>query len=467
MKQSHLDLETIHIERLGIHGEGVGSIDGYTVFVEGALPREQVRAHLHERRKTFAKATVVERLVSSSDRIEPICPLFGQCGGCQLMHLEYEKQLEAKRQRVVDALERIGKFPHPEVLACESSPLPLAYRNKIQLPCTTKQGSIRLGLYARNTHDLVEIEGCHIHCSLGEKAFQQLRSLLKTSSVTTYDAQTGHGELRHVLIKTAVHTKQVLVVFVTSGESSPALRSLAQQVMEGMEEIRGVVQNINRMEGNAILGTEYHPLVGQLAIEEQILDLTFKVSPASFFQVNPAQAERLYQKALEFCRLQGDETVLDAYCGVGTLSLVLARQARRVVGVECVPAAIEDARENAQRNRIENVQFTCARAEEYIARLQHVDVVVLNPPRKGCDQILLERLAILRPRTIVYISCDPATLARDLRFLSMSGYQVETVQPFDMFPQTAHVETLVRLKLLSTLVWSPERPSGRSTLKVT
>ncbi len=414
----------IQIQRLGIDGEGVGSLEGFTIFVDGALPTETAQIEITDRRKTFGRAKFLQLLSPSPHRVKPPCPLFGQCGGCQLMHLSYPQQLLAKQTRVQDALRRIGKLD-ATVSPCIPSPQPLAYRNKIQLP-VSPQG--KLGLYAKNSHDLVEIDQCYIHCPLGEKVFQSLRPLVTP-------------DLRHVVIKTAVHTNQVLIILVT--QTPTLLTSLAHQMMQAMPEIKGVVQNIQPDSTNTVLSKNYHLLAGQDHIEETLCGLTFKVSPASFFQVNPVQAEHLYQKTLEFAALMGTETVLDAYCGVGTLSLLLAQKAQHVIGVECVPEAIADAKENAQKNNISNVTFHAMVAEKLT--LPSLDVVVLNPPRKGCDKEFLLRIAALAPRRIVYISCDPATLARDLSILHEKGYQIVQVQPFDMFPQTAHVETLVQL----------------------
>ncbi len=429
------------VQGVGIHGEGVGYWQGYTVFVDGALPGEVIEARLVDVKKSYGRAEVLSYSTRSPHRVTPPCPLFGKCGGCQIMHLDYDEQLLIKRQRVVDALERIGKFIAIEVLPCRPSPNPLGYRNKIQLPVVCSSSGIKLGLYAKSSHDLVEIERCYIHSALGEEVFHHLLRLLKPFS----QKEVG---LRHVLIKSAIHTDQVLVVLVTKGSATQALRKIAHALMECCPKVRGVVQNINNAAGNTVLGEESHVLEGEGAIEEKICDLSFKVSPASFFQVNPFQAEELYKKALDFAQLTGEETLLDAYCGVGTLSLLFAQRAKRVVGVECVPAAIADAEENAQKNQITNVEFICDDAEHFIEKLSAVDVALLNPPRKGCAVSFLQRLVELAPRRIVYISCDPATLARDLAFLGERGFHIETVQPFDMFPQTAHVETIVSLSLI-------------------
>ena len=429
---------SLTIKRLGIHGEGIGDHEGFTVFVDGALPGEIVTASIEEVRKNFARASMISTEKTSPHRVKPPCPVFGRCGGCQLMHLDYSQQLETKRQRVVDALERIGKIFNVPVPGCVPSPNPLSYRNKIQLP-VIMDPELRMGLYAFNSHDIVEIEKCYIHCPLGEQVFAKVKQLLKAEP---------DPSLRFVLIKTGVNTNQVLVILVTEGEGSPNLPALAEKIMESAPEIKGVVQNITAA-GNVVLGKTFKTLIGHSSIVDKICGLHFKVSPASFFQVNPAQAENLYQKALELCDLERNEVVLDAYCGVGTLSLILASKARHVIGVESVADAIADAQDNAKRNHIHNTIFHCAQAEDFIGTLSSIDVAVLNPPRKGCEPAFLEKLLQLKPRRIVYVSCDPATLARDLAILQKE-YTVNTVQPFDMFPQTVHVESIAQLTLSSS-----------------
>lgn len=437
----------ITIERLGVYGEGVGHLDGLTVFVDGALPGEIVRACIYEQKKRYVRAKTVAVIKPSLKRQTPVCAHFGRCGGCQLMHLNYLDQLEAKRQRVVDALTRVGKLSNVQVAKCVASPTPLNYRNKIQLPASNGPMGLTLGLYALESHDLVEINRCHIHCILGEQVFQTLKQLLRKSGLKAYNSQTGEGELRHVLIKTALFTEQLLVVFVTNGSASATLKSLAEEILILHPQVKGVVNNVNISKGNTILGENYRLLAGASTIHEKLCGLSFKVSAASFFQVNPPQAEVLYETALEFAQLSGNEIVLDAYCGVGTMALIFSKQAKEVIGVECVNQAILDARDNATQNKISNTRFHCAKAEEFIGSIQFVDVAILNPPRKGCELRFLERLAHLRPNRIVYVSCDPATLARDLSYLTNAGYDVARIQPFDMFPQTAHVETLALLVL--------------------
>jgi 23S rRNA (uracil1939-C5)-methyltransferase len=426
----------LDIERLGIYGEGVGRLEGFAIFIDGALPGERVVAKIYELHKSFGRAHIKKILISSKNRITPVCPLFGTCGGCQLLHLEYSQQLLTKRQKVVDAFERIGGFFEATIAPCEPSPLQLGYRNKIQLP-TSKENPVTLGLYARKTHDLVKVSQCFIHCDLGEEVFTKLAPLLK--------AHASSESLKHVLIKTSVISREVLVILVTTLRNLPYLSELAKCIIEKIPEVRGVVQNVNPSLGNVILSEDYVTLAGDPFIEEKILGYKVKISPASFFQVNTYQAEKLYKKAIELCALTGAETVLDAYCGVGVLSLLIASHAKRVIGIECVQDAVANAKENAQSNHISNIEFTCAPVEETISSLKNIDVALLNPPRKGCSPLFLEALTAAAPKKIVYISCDPATLARDLKYLCSKGYVLESAHPFDLFPQTGHVECIVSI----------------------
>lgn len=440
----------LKIERLGINGEGVSQWYGCTIFVDGALPGEEVKASLYEKKKTYGRARVLDIVSSSPDRQEPICLLFGKCGGCQVMHLSYERQLIEKRQRVVDALERIGKFKDIDVKDCAASPSPLHYRNKIQIPVVSSQDGISFGLYARGSHDLIEMSKCHIHCSLGESVFHQMQGLLKKSSLAPYNFQTGEGEIRHLLIKTAVATNQVLVVLVSAKKPSEELLALSNEILEKIPSVKGVVHNLNQESSNTVLGSCYTTLAGHDAIEEILCGLKFNVSPASFFQVNPPQAERLYKAAISAADVSSEEVVLDAYCGVGTMSLMFSKHVKKVIGVEAVAQAIEDAKSNADRNNIVNVEFHADLVENFIENFsEDIDVVLLNPPRRGCELSVLEKISSSTASKIVYVSCDPATLARDLQILSQKGWMIESVEPFDMFPQTSHVETLVSIRRIS------------------
>ncbi|WP_227738810.1 23S rRNA (uracil(1939)-C(5))-methyltransferase RlmD [Waddlia chondrophila] len=428
----------ISIRSLGTHGEGVGDLDGFTLFVDGALPGERVFVELTAVKKTYGVGKLLRILERSPDRVDPVCPLFGRCGGCQVMHLNYSSQLERKRQRVVDAFERIGKLMDVEVLPCVPSPLPLKYRNKVQAPIRQKKEGLSIGFYARNSHHLVDVDLCYIHCALGQRVYERSVALLKSSGISK-------EKLRHLIIKTAVKTEQALVVIVTGTDQKKSLARLAEEIQRQCPEVKGVIQNVNPHLHNVVLGKTFEVLSGQGWMEEEILDLRFYVSPASFFQVNPAQAEQLYRQVIDWAELKGGERVLDAYCGVGTLSLLLARKAGRVVGVECVPQAIADAERNASLNCLANVSFVCAEAEKWIQSAERMDLVVLNPPRKGCHPEMIKAIGKMRPTRLIYVSCDPATLARDLAMLQESGYKIDGACPFDMFPQTAHVETVVKL----------------------
>lgn len=435
----------LSVERLGIHGEGIAYLDGYALFIDGALPGEKIQAIITEAKPTYGMASLVTVLKNSPHRITPICPIFEKCGGCQIMNLTYQQQLEIKRQRVIDALERIGHLKNIDVLPCLPSPKELSYRNKIQLPVkANKDGSLSIGLHVRRTHDLVEFDYCAIHNPLGEEVYQSLKILLKTSQLTAYDEANGQGLLRHIIIKSAIATNSALVVLVTHGNSEK-LKPFAAKLMTMNPLIKGVVQNINRGRNNVILGKENRLLAGIDQIEERICGLKFSISASSFFQVNPLQAEKLYRLALEMAELKPEETILDAYCGVGTLALIAANQVDKVIGIEQVAEAIADAKKNALANEINNAQFYCGATEKLIGTLPPFDVAILNPPRKGCENRVLQELIGRKIPKIVYISCDPATLARDLAILFKQGYQIEKVQPVDMFPQTAHVETIAYL----------------------
>jgi 23S rRNA (uracil1939-C5)-methyltransferase len=422
--------QIITITSLSSTGEGVGSLEGMKIFVEGALPGETVSIQVTEQKKTYAKATVLSILTPSPDRQEPPCPVFGVCGGCQIMHLNYLAQLELKRKRVVDALERIGHFDSPSVLPCLPSPLAYGYRNKIQLPLIWEKENKRVGLYRKNSHEIIPVKRCLIQCPQGEKILSFISDRLNFSSV------------RYVLIRNAVFNEEALVIFITTGEDD--LRPFAKELMANESVVKGVVENINRRSDNSILTPHFRLLAGNFFIYETLLNKRFKISPSAFFQINPLQTEKLYEMAIELAEIKPNEEVLDAFCGVGALAILAAGQAKRAWGIECIQQAIADAKENATMNHLSNCFFTCGMAENLIKKYSNLATVFLNPPRKGCAPELLAALTKKRPKKLIYISCDPATLARDLAMLR-DHYQPDFIQPFDMFPQTMHVETVVRL----------------------
>ncbi len=446
MEYKKNDICEIAITSLGASGEGVGTIEGFTVFIEGALPGETVKAKLTVLKKNYGKGELLEILKKSEDRVIPVCPLFDRCGGCQIMHLSYEGQLKVKKQKVYDALTRIGKLTDITVEDCVPSPQKLHYRNKMQLPVTSTEGALTIGLFEKMSHTVVPVDECHIHCEEGEKVYKNICTLLQKSDILPYDRISGKGELRHLIMKTAVNSGKTLVIFVSAGEKTEKFKSLAAELIKISPNIEGIVLNIHREQTNFVTGHKWMTLFGEGRLSETICGLHFHISPASFFQVNTLQAENLYKAVTECADIDAETSVLDAYCGVGTFSLIAAAKAKKVVGIECVPEAIADAKENAKNNGITNCTFVCGTTEELIKAHSSCDVVILNPPRKGCEKIVLETLLKTEPKRIVYVSCDPATLARDLALLTPK-YTIEAIRPFDMFPQTMHVETVVKLVL--------------------
>jgi 23S rRNA (uracil1939-C5)-methyltransferase len=422
----------LKIEGLGSSGEGVGNLGGLKVFVEGALPEEEIEIELAEKKSNYALGKLKRLIKASPHRTQPVCPIFDQCGGCQIMHLQEQAQLQAKRQRVIDALKRIAHL-NPPVEPCVSSPQFLHYRNKIQLPLIWENGQCQLGLYRRQSHEIIPIETCAIQCRQGEEILKAVKPLLSCS------------DIRYLLIRNAIRTQEALLIFVTHGRASQELKIWSERHMHKFPYVKGILENIQPKPTNTILGTTLLQLAGRPYIYEKILDKTFRISAPSFFQVNVEQAENLYQKTMEIAQLETTDVVIDAFCGVGAFALFAADHSKQVIGIECVTHAIADARENALINQ-KNVQFFCDSAEKRIPFCPKPDVIFLNPPRKGCEPSLLKQIHKWEVQKILYVSCDPATLARDLRHLCDHGYRVETVQPFDMFPQTMHVETVVLLK---------------------
>ena len=434
------------IQGLGISGEGVGDFQGLKIFVDGALPTEKVLVEILSIKKNYASAKLIKIITRSLDRQTPICPIFGKCGGCQIMHLSYPAQLEIKKKKILDAMQRIGKSPILEPFEVEPSLPSLHYRNKIQLPVAPSSQGLCLGLYAKKSHHVIPTKKCYIHTALGEVVFEKITELLAASSIEPYQEATKTGELRHVLIRTAVHAQQVLVVLISAKKPQEKILKLAKEIKK-IPGVKGVLHHKNARDDNVVFDEHFTLLEGEKSIQETLADLVFNVSAASFFQVNTSQALHLYNFAIACAELNTSKIVLDAYCGVGTMSLLMSRYAKKVIGVECVDQAIEDAKENAKNNRISNTEFFCAQTEDFISKVKDIDVVILNPPRKGCEASVLHELARLRPKIIVYISCDPATLARDTYILEGLGFKKDKVKGFDMFPQTMHVETVIRFRL--------------------
>jgi len=445
---------TMSITDIGTNGEGIGRIDGYTVFVEGALPEEVIKVLIVKTKKHFGYGKLLEILEPSPHRVTPACPVAAKCGGCQLQHLSYEGQLAFKTKKVKDHLERIGGFSGISVGYAIGMEEPWRYRNKAQFPVGGKTGEPEIGFYAKRSHRIIDTPVCMLQNEVNDRIVKIIRAFLAEYEIPLYDETIHRGLVRHILTRIGRRTGEIMVCLVVNGRKLPHCDVLVERLRE-IEGMTSIVLNVNTDQTNVILGTEVHVLWGKETIRDYIGDVQFEISPLSFYQVNPLQTQVLYQTALDFAELEGNETVLDLYCGIGTISLFFAQKAKHVFGVEIVPEAIADAKRNAALNGMNNADFAVGAAEDVIPRLYEekgitADVVVVDPPRKGCDSVLLDTIAAISPKKVVYVSCDSATLARDLAYLCPKGYTIEKVQVVDMFPHTVHVETVVLLSKLNT-----------------
>lgn len=439
----------LQIAGLGSSGEGVGRYDGFTVFVHGALPEETVQAEITLVKKNYAVGKLIKIIAASLDRVEPVCPVYADCGGCQLQHLSYAGQLRMKQQQVKDALTRIGHLD-TEVLPVIGCNSPWNYRNKMQFPAASgAEGKISIGCYAAATHSVIDTGSCMIQKEANNEVLTTVRKWMQRYGISAYDEKTGKGLIRHVMSRVGVHSGEVMAVLITSAYDIPHKKELVEWLTKYVPNLVSVVQNINKKPTNIVMGNKTRVLYGQPTITDSLGALSFNISAQSFFQVNSEQAEKLYNKALEYAALSGNETVVDVYCGTGTISLYLAKHAGKVYGIEIVAPAIEDAKKNAQENNCHNAEFILGDAVEKLPQLLaegvKPDVVVVDPPRAGCEQKVLKAIADVEPQRIVYVSCNPASLARDLAYLAERGYKAMAAQPVDMFPMTSHVETVVSL----------------------
>lgn len=442
----------ITIEDMGSEGEGVGKIDGFTLFVKDALPGDVAKVKVIKEGKTYGYGRLMEIITPSEYRVEAVCPVARQCGGCQIQELSYEAQLAFKEKKVQNNLERIGKIMPDEYEMCTIIGMeePYHYRNKAQFPVgMDKDGNIVTGFYAGRTHSIIPCDDCAIGDEINVRILAIVKAHMKKYNIKPYDEEKHTGLVRHILIRRGFTTGEIMVCIIINGVDFKASDELVAE-LKNIEGMTSISLNINREKTNVIMGKTVIDLYGEGYITDYIGDVRFRISPLSFFQVNPVQTRELYGKALEFAGLTGNETVWDLYCGVGTISLFLAKSARKVYGVEIVPEAIEDARKNASLNSIDNAEFFVGKAEEVVPKMYReygigADVVVVDPPRKGCDEKLLETMIDMKPERIVYVSCDSATLARDLKYLRENGYEVKKVQPVDMFPHSSHVECAVLL----------------------
>lgn len=446
------DLIQVKIETMGSEGEGIAKVDGFPFFIKDTVAGDQAMIRIIKLKKNYGYGRLEQLLVPSPDRVEPRCPVAKACGGCTMQHLSYEKQLEYKWNKVRNCLERIGGFVDIQekmepVLGMEE---PFYYRNKAQFPVgRNKDGKIVTGFYAGRTHSIIDCDDCCIQARCNKEILQIVKSFMEQYEIPTYDEETHTGLVRHILTRVGDRTGEIMVCLVINGTSLPHGQELVEQLCT-IPGMKTVCLNVNREKTNVILGKEVISLYGDGYITDYIGELKYRISPLSFFQVNPKQTRVLYGKALEYAGLTGNETVWDLYCGIGTISLFLAQKAKQVYGVEIIPEAIEDAKENAHMNGMDNVEFFVGKAEEVFPEqyarsggTMHADVICVDPPRKGCDGELLDTILKMKPERVVYVSCDPGTLARDLKILCEEEYGVEKVAVVDQFGHSKHVESVV------------------------
>ena len=451
------DVLTVKIEDMGHDGEGIGKCEGYTLFVKDTVIGDLAEVKVIKAKKNYGYARLMRLIKPSEHRVEPICPVARPCGGCQLQMLDYAEQLRFKEKKIAENLQRIGgmtEIPMEPIVGMET---PFRYRNKAQFPIgQDKNGKRITGFYAGRTHQIMENRNCYLGVEQNEEILNRVLTWMEENRVPAYNEETGKGLVRHVLIRFGFTTKEIMVCLVVNGKKLPAEEKLIGSLTE-LKGMTSISLSVNRERTNVIMGKEIHCLWGQSYITDYIGNVKYQISPLSFYQVNPAQTEKLYGLALEYAGLTGNETVWDLYCGIGTISLFLAQKAKKVYGVEIVPEAIADAKNNAKINQIENAEFFVGKSEEILpsyyeqyakdhpGEQAHADVIVVDPPRKGCEENLLHTMASMQPDRIVYVSCDSATLARDVKVLGELGYEVKKVRGVDQFPMTCHVETVVLL----------------------
>ena len=453
------DVVTVTIEDFGINGEGIGRIEGYTLFIKDAVIGDVVEAKIMKAKKNYGYGKLMKIIQPSKDRVTPLCPVARQCGGCQLQAVSYEKQLEYKNRKVWNNLKRIGGIPEELLEAVMEQPCgmeePYRYRNKAQFPIgRDKNGRLAAGFYAGRTHQIIPCDDCCLGVKVNQRILDIILRFMERYHIEPYNEEQHKGLIRHVLIRYGFATDEIMVCLVINGRKIPHAEALTGELAE-IPGMTSISISVNTERTNVIMGNEIVTLWGQGYITDCIGEIKYQISPLSFYQVNPVQTRNLYETALEYAGLHGEEIVWDVYCGIGTISLFLAQKAGRVFGVEIVPQAIEDAKRNAEMNGISNAQFFVGKAEEVLpeyyenyaashsGRQAKADVIVVDPPRKGCEESVLETMVQMQPQRIVYVSCDSATLARDVKYLRDNGYELEKGKVVDMFPQTCHTECVV------------------------
>lgn len=455
------DIVTVEITDIGVSGEGIGHVDGYTLFIKDAVIGDVVEAKVMKAKKNYGYARLMKVITPSEYRVEPKCAFARRCGGCQIQEMSYDRQLVFKDQKIRGNLERIGGFTKDQIDTVMQPVVgmehPFGYRNKAQFPFgTDKEGNPITGFYAGRTHDIIANTDCALGVEQNKEILEIILQYMRENKIKSYNEKTGKGLIRHALIRYGFKTKEIMVCLVINGKKLPKAERLIEKLIQ-IEGMTSITISPNTRRDNVIMGDSYEILWGQGYITDYIGNVKYQISPLSFYQVNPVQTEKLYGLALEYANLKGNETVWDLYCGIGTISLFLAQKAKQVYGVEIVPQAIDDAKENAKINAIDNAEFFVGKAEEvlpeYYAEYErehngetaHADVIVVDPPRKGCDETLLETIVKMQPEKVVYVSCDSATLARDLKYLCANGYEIKMCRGVDQFPQSVHVETVVLL----------------------
>lgn len=443
------DLIEVVFQDLTHQGSGVAKIDGYTLFVPSALPGEKATVQVLKTKKAYGFGKLIEVIEASDERTTPPCPIFNQCGGCQLQHLSYAGQLNYKQTQVKNVLTRIGGLDNVNVHPIIGMDDPWRYRNKAQVPVGEGKDGLVAGFYQMGTHRIINMEACLIQEEANDAVVSAVKDIAESLNISAYDEKRNRGVLRHIIAKYGKQTKEVMVVIITRTKDLPHKKQLIEHITANIPNIKSIVHNVNPRQTNVIFGDETNVIWGEPYIYDSIGDVKFAISARSFYQVNPIQTKILYDKALEYADLSGEETVIDAYCGIGTISLFLAKKARKVYGVEIIEEAIADAKRNAKLNEIYNAEFAVGQAEKVIPKWHkqgiQADVIVVDPPRKGCDEALLNTIIDMKPKRVVYVSCNPATLARDLRILEDGGFKTQEVQPVDLFPHTSHVEVVCRL----------------------
>ena len=437
----------VDIVDIGQGGVGIGKFDGFTVFVDGGLVKDKIKVKITKSKKNYAVGDIIEIIEPSPYRVERKCSKeLKDCGGCQIQELDYKEQLKIKTNEVKQVMSRIGKLEDVTIHDALGMNEPFRYRNKAQFPIQKVDGVPVIGFYKKKSHDIIPTDQCIIQHDVNDKIIKIIKTYIRAYKVSVYDEKTHTGVLRHLVTKVGFTSKEVMVVLVANGRKLPYLNELASVLKENIPGFKTLVVNVNREKTNVILGKENRVVYGGGKINDNIGNLVFEISPLSFFQVNPVQTEVLYNKALEYANLEENDTVFDIYCGIGTISLFLAQKAKKVYGIEIVEEAIKDAKRNAEINNLNNVEFYVGKAEEVVPRMykegKKANVVVVDPPRKGCDEKVLDTIISMQPDRVVYVSCNPSTLARDLNYLNERGYECKEVQPVDMFPHSVHIENV-------------------------